>query len=142
MTCGSAGQTAVFTPALEAAKENWGFYVQDSFKPRPNLTFNVGLRLDREEATTDGFTPFNPQEEAAEFLDLLFKASGRTFEDVFIDIPSGDERTFGEIYADELTKPKIQFDLNGDGRDPGHCGGLFGLDRVNNSLVTGFTITD
>lgn len=128
---------------LKSEKDVLGLYIQDSFKPRPNLSINLGFRLDREDATTDGFTPFNPQEEAAEFLDLLLAGAGTTIEEKIQDkVNQGlPAPSFGEIYAETLKQPLIQFDLNGDHRDANHCGTDFGaLNIRTNDLVTGFGV--
>ncbi len=44
-----------------------GIYVQDSFKPFPNLSIAVGLRYDREVTDSFGYTPFEPSTERALF---------------------------------------------------------------------------
>lgn len=42
---------------------NSSFYLQDLWKPVPNLSVSLGLRLDREDIDTSGFTFFNPRDE-------------------------------------------------------------------------------
>jgi hypothetical protein len=42
----------------------WGIYGEDTFRPVPNLSINVGLRLEQEQVNAQGFVPFDPQEEA------------------------------------------------------------------------------
>ncbi|HKY33964.1 MAG TPA: TonB-dependent receptor plug domain-containing protein [Candidatus Polarisedimenticolia bacterium] len=56
-----------------------GFYAQDSWKPRPNLAFNFGVRFDHEEADSTGRTRFSALEESREALrrfDLVCNAAG------------------------------------------------------------------
>ncbi len=111
----------------QAKKDHLGLYLQDFYKPLPNVSIQVGLRFDRDEATTDGWDPFDPRDEADEFLKLL--AQGRR-------VPVEDL-----VFPDALTEPGMQFDLNGDGRDSDHCGGDWGgLNRYTNALVRGFSV--
>ena len=51
----------------EADRYDIAFYVQDSWKPIPNLTVNVGVRVDREVVHAPGRTPFDPLEELGEY---------------------------------------------------------------------------
>jgi outer membrane receptor protein involved in Fe transport len=102
------GDTYVSVPQLEATKDNWGFYVQDSYKPRPNLTINIGMRFDREEATTDGYESFDPAAEADQFLRIYEVARG---------LPAGSA-TFQSAFG----LPQPIYDVNGDGLDNQHCG--------------------
>jgi hypothetical protein len=60
----------------EAGGSSVGLYLQDTYKPRPNLSFGLGVRFDREVADSSGFTPFDPQHERDEF-DRLLALSGR-----------------------------------------------------------------
>ncbi len=46
-----------------ASSFNTGVYLQDAWKPRPNLTLNLGARLDREDVDTSGFSYFDPRQE-------------------------------------------------------------------------------
>src|SRR5262249_4303528 len=41
-----------------AASFNSGAYILDAWKPRPNLTLNIGVRIDREDIDSSGFTFF------------------------------------------------------------------------------------
>jgi hypothetical protein len=46
-----------------ATSFNSAAYIQDAWKPRPNLTINVGIRIDREDIDTSGFGFFDPRVE-------------------------------------------------------------------------------
>ena len=52
-----------------------GIYVQDTYKPLPNLTLNVGVRFDRETTDSFGYTQFDPVAQRALF-DRLNGLSG------------------------------------------------------------------
>jgi len=55
-----------FTPLRtpqQATSFNSGFYLQDAWKPLPNLTVNVGIRYDREDVDSSGFGDFDPRAE-------------------------------------------------------------------------------
>jgi len=90
-----------------AEKRNFGFYLQNSYRPVPNLAINVGLRLDREDATVDGWEMFDPAQQAEGFLDLLAVGQG---------VPR-DSLDIASAYRDL----NIQYDINGDGLDALHC---------------------
>jgi len=53
-----------------AVSFNSGAYLQDAWKPRPNLTVNVGVRVDREDIDTSGFQFFDPQAERKRAVSL------------------------------------------------------------------------
>ena len=97
----------------EATKDNLGLYIQDSFKPLPNLSINVGLRLDREEASSNGFEPFEPSAEAAQFL-RLFEVGVGTGTNPATRAPWGYQDAFESAST-------VRFDVNNDGLDFNHC---------------------
>jgi len=59
----------------EASSTSFGLYVNDLYKPLPNLTVQLGLRFDRESTDSFGYTPFDPREERALF-DRLWNLGG------------------------------------------------------------------
>jgi hypothetical protein len=46
-----------------AASFNSGAYLLDAWKPRPNISVNAGVRIDREDVDTSGFDDFDPRAE-------------------------------------------------------------------------------
>ena len=92
---------------LRADRRNDGFYVHDSWKPRPNISLNVGLRMDREEVTSVGYTPFDPMQEAQDFLQLYSLASGQPLEELTL--------------FTAFLEGNVLYDVNDDGLDPLHC---------------------
>jgi outer membrane receptor protein involved in Fe transport len=46
-----------------ATSFNSSAYVTDTWKPKPNLTINLGVRIDREDVDTSGFDYFKPRDE-------------------------------------------------------------------------------
>jgi outer membrane receptor protein involved in Fe transport len=53
-----------------------GIYIQDSYKPFPNLSFGLGLRFDREATDSFGYTFFDPAAQRAQFDRLNILAGG------------------------------------------------------------------
>jgi hypothetical protein len=51
----------------EAEARILGVYLQDSWSIRPNLTLNLGVRIDHENAQAPGQTPVDPDAQRAEF---------------------------------------------------------------------------
>jgi outer membrane receptor protein involved in Fe transport len=74
------GTIDAFLPTVEnatneAGSDNLALFFHDTYKPLSNLTIGLGLRFDREEVRTDGFTFFEPAAERARF-DLLGNLGG------------------------------------------------------------------
>ncbi len=66
----------VFDPLMteqSASSFNSSIYVLDSWKPLPNLSINGGIRLDRENIDTSGFTSFDPRQDRREAIALWKK---------------------------------------------------------------------
>ncbi|HKQ96913.1 MAG TPA: TonB-dependent receptor, partial [Candidatus Polarisedimenticolia bacterium] len=59
----------------EASGQSGGMYAIDIYKPRPNLSFGLGVRFDREVARAPGYSSFDPRLERATF-DRLTALSG------------------------------------------------------------------
>jgi len=72
----------------EATAVTGGLYVQDSFKPFPNLSLGLGLRFDREATDSFGFTFFEPSEERTQFDRLNAIIGGEA--DVGNDLQAGN----------------------------------------------------
>jgi hypothetical protein len=67
---GQASSTVVLLPgerALEAEANGrtGGVYLQDTYKPRPNISFGLGVRFEREMVDSNGYTFFDPHIEGA-----------------------------------------------------------------------------
>ncbi|HEU5181411.1 MAG TPA: TonB-dependent receptor [Candidatus Polarisedimenticolia bacterium] len=61
--------------ANSASSENFGIYLNDTFKPLSNLTLNVGIRFDREAVSSHGYEFFDPAGQRREF-DTLANLTG------------------------------------------------------------------
>ncbi len=58
-----------------AVGDNLGLYLQDTWKPLPNLTLGLGVRYDFEKLDSFGYTQFQPAQEGNDFRALM-NASG------------------------------------------------------------------
>ncbi|MGH9893933.1 MAG: hypothetical protein ACREA0_18500, partial [bacterium] len=65
----------------EARNVTVGMYVNDTYKPLPNLTFNVGVRFDREATDSFGYTPFDPVTQRANYDRIRQLAGSETGKD-------------------------------------------------------------
>ena len=67
--------TAILPTTIDADQSadslSGGLYLQDTWKPIPNLSLSLGLRFDREAATSSGWTYFDPQSETDRMERLL-----------------------------------------------------------------------
>jgi hypothetical protein len=50
---------------------NAGVYLSDTWKPAPNLSLSLGVRFDREQTTTSGYTQFDPSVERGQVGRIL-----------------------------------------------------------------------
>lgn len=59
----------VYQPGLPTSDTNkadgvtYGFYLEDQFRPHPNVSIRMGVRVERETVEADGFKFFDPEEE-------------------------------------------------------------------------------
>jgi TonB dependent receptor/Carboxypeptidase regulatory-like domain/TonB-dependent Receptor Plug Domain len=60
----------------EATSTTFGIYANDTYKPLPNLTVNLGVRFDREATDSFGYTHFDPRQERATFNKIFNLAGG------------------------------------------------------------------
>jgi hypothetical protein len=92
-TYGIATYRIPFPTATSArvAGVNWGVYGEDQLRILPNLSVTLGLRYDREETSSLGWSAFDPAAEAAAFemgvaqgqnLSALFRTSFTAFQDI------------------------------------------------------------
>ena len=85
----------------EANGTTGGLYVQDNFKPIPNLSLGLGLRFDRERTESLGYTPFDPAAQRAPFDRLNALIGGEIGLDDFLQGNNDDLNNFG-ILADPI----------------------------------------
>jgi hypothetical protein len=70
------------TSSSQAAESfSGGVYVQDTWKPAPNVSLSMGVRFDREAMTTSGYTFFDPDAERDNLDRLLALAGGEAGQD-------------------------------------------------------------
>ena len=70
------GIVSAFLPTIQSAtnsatSDNLGIYFNDTYKPLPNLTLGLGIRFDREQVGSNGYTFFDPAAERQQFDNLL-----------------------------------------------------------------------
>jgi outer membrane receptor protein involved in Fe transport len=75
-TIQQGGTVTVHLPTIPsidntATGNNLGLYIQDTYKPLPNLTVGLGVRVDFEDLQSFGHTLFDPRQERREFDGLM-----------------------------------------------------------------------
>ena len=65
-----------------ASGDNVGLYLQDTYKPLPNLTLGLGVRVDLEDLNSFGHTYFDPRQERDTFNGLLALTGVETSDDL------------------------------------------------------------
>jgi len=101
---------------LSAEGLSLGVWAQDSWKPKPGLAINAGLRFDTEDIDTSGRTYFDPLEEAKEALaiwDLWCDAAGHQCEST--QTPGRRDGNMPYVFPPPPGHPALAYDLNGDG---------------------------
>ena len=70
---GSVAARLPTVPSIDnsATGDNLGLYLQDTYKPLPNLTFGLGIRVDFEDLSSFGHAFFDPRAERRQFDGLM-----------------------------------------------------------------------
>lgn len=58
------------TDDIRATSTNWGIFLQDEFRPRSNMSVEIGFRFDREEINSEGHSIINGIGEFNTYLDV------------------------------------------------------------------------
>jgi len=121
---------STLTLPQQATSFNSGAYLLDAWKPRPNLTINAGIRVDREDVDTSGFEYFDPRQERRAAIRLWQEVCGAIVDQGLETANSNchDPRTYDgkppTAYSNNLrsddpahpVSPSVaRLDLNGDG---------------------------
>lgn len=102
--------------SLSADGLSVAFWAQDSWKPRPGLVINAGLRLDSERIDSAGRTYFDPLEEARESLaiwETWCDAAGHRCTSTHTPGRRNGDMPF--VFPIPDGHPAHAYDLNGDG---------------------------
>ena len=105
-------QTPIFAESF-----NMGAYVQDSWRLRPNLTLNLGVRVDREYVTSFGATSFDPQTEAVDAqrrFEIVCEAAIEAGQ-VCVHTPARIDGVLTSPFTPLPDSPALQFDVDQDG---------------------------
>jgi hypothetical protein len=113
----------------EASSLTFGGYIQDGFKPLPNLSFGFGLRFDREATDSFGYSPVDPAAERR-LYDRLLSLSGdeRLLDDQLVGNGDGI-RSLG------FCNDPVVHCVGGPAENP-HVADLFLLPRIYPSRLT------
>ncbi len=83
----------------KAKGTNWAIYAEDQWKPLPNLSVTLGLRLDHVEIEAPGHKPIDPEAEAAAY-NRLIDADGRPPESIPRQVREAYAREAFTVYED------------------------------------------
>jgi outer membrane receptor protein involved in Fe transport len=82
---------------LQAEADFYGLFVDDKYKPIPNLTLGLGVRFDRSEINTTGYSHFDPVRERAVFQrvqqEIAKENAGLIFTDPILNFQQQDGYT-------------------------------------------------
>jgi hypothetical protein len=123
----------------EATNLTTGLYIQDSFKPHPNLSLGLGLRLDREQTDSFGYSYFDPVAQSAPFNRVNALAGGEFGLDDFLLGDNNGVQSFG-ILGDPLISGNRQ--AAAYLTDPMRVGALSRLTRHHSDISFGSSQTN
>jgi hypothetical protein len=104
-----------------AVGDNLGMYLQDTFKPLPNLTLGLGVRMDLENLSSFGHTLFSP-------------AAERRLYDQLIGITDAEFRANTELNFDDIKSKGLRYSdplYLGDGCS---CGDFLHLAQIESGI--------
>ena len=123
----------------QATNLTTGLYVQDSFKPLPNLSLGLGFRFDREQTDSFGYSYFDPVAQSAPFNRVNALAGAEFGLDDFLLGDNNGLQSLG-ILGDPLISGNRQAAAHIT--DPMLLGALSRLTRHHSSISFGSSQTD
>ena len=137
-----------------AEGKNFGLYIQDTYKPLPNLTIGLGVRVDVEDLSSSGYGFFDPAAERREYNALVeiagvdvsangVKAAGLCSDPLYSCSGSAYPLRIADLYRDILTQAPQHFTLHNSVVDilGPFVGNLLGGDAdINELRSAGFKV--
>ncbi len=90
---------------------NWGMYLEDQYRPSAGLTLTLGLRADREQLDSVGWSPFDPAAEARRFREG--QAAGGSVTTLFSQIftayqdPVGFQQYIADVVGVDVSRSPV-----------------------------------